>query len=234
VEVSTVLEILVPPRVPSLYFWALQVDFEEDGLTWGGGHTGLQWNRRFAGNAAINWGGYASQERGGAVLQGSEPHLSAFSGDPNTMAYEWRPDRRYRLRVHRSPDVPGAWRSEITDLETGEATTVRDLMHPGREAATAGRAGARPHSGHLRQPMVWAEVFADCGAPSVTIRWSDLAGLSEEGDAVRPEAVRVNYQTHQAGGCANTSVLRDEIGLLQITNTAREIGQGTRLDFQHG
>ena len=182
VEVSAVLEVLVPPRVSSLYFWALQVDFEEDGLTWGGGHTGLQWNRRFAGSAAVNWGGYASQERGGAVLPGSEPDLPAFSGDPNTMAYDWRPGRPYRLRVYRSPDVPGAWRSEITDLKTGEATTMRDLMHPGRSAAAANRAGARPRSGHLRQPMVWSEVFADCDAPSVTIRWSDLAGLSEEGD----------------------------------------------------
>jgi len=228
VEVSAVLEILVPPRVPSLYFWALQVDFEEDGLTWGGGHTGLQWNRRFPGNAAVNWGGYASQERGGAVLPGSEPALRAFSGDPNTMAFHWRPGRPYRFRVCRSPETSGAWRSEITDLETGEATTIRDLMHPRRPAAGA---ASVPHHGHLRNPMVWSEVFADCDAPSVAVRWSDLAGTTEEGVTVRPEAVRVNYQVHQAGGCANTSVRRDETGLLQLTNTRREIGQGTRLDL---
>lgn len=230
VEVSVVLEVLVPPRVPSLYFWALQVDFEEDGLTWGGGHTGLQWNRRFPGNAAVNWGGYASQERGGAVLSGSQPLLRAFSGDPNTMAFDWQPRRPYRLRVHRSSKSPGAWRSEITDLQTGEATTIRDLMYPGRPAAAAGRAAAA-HSGHLRQPMVWSEVFADCDAPSVAVRWSDLAGTTEEGVTVRPEAVRVNYQVRQAGGCSNTSVRRDDRGLLQLTNTPREIGQGTRLDF---
>jgi hypothetical protein len=51
---------------------------------------------------------------------------------------------------------------------------------------------------------------------------------------VRPEAVRVNYQAHQAGGCANTSVRRDEVGLLQLTNTARETAQGSRLEFPRG
>ncbi len=128
-------------------------------------------------------------------------------------------------------EVPGAWRSEITDLETGEATTIRDLMHPGRPPAGAGRAGSAPHHGYLRNPMVWSEVFADCDAPSVAVRWSDLAGKTEEGVTVRPAAVRVNYQAHQAGGCGNTSVRRDGKGLVQLTNTPREIGQGTRLDF---
>ncbi len=147
------------------------------------------------------------------------------------MAFDWRPGRPYGLRVFRSPQVPGAWRSEITDLETGEATTIRDLMHPGRPPAGAGGAGSVPHHGHLRDPMVWSEVFADCDAPSVAVRWSDLAGKTEDGVTVRPEAVRVNYQAHQAGGCGNTSVRRDGKGLVQLTNTSREIGQGTRLDF---
>ena len=229
VEVSVVLEVVVPPRVASLYFWALQVDFEEDGLDWGGAHTGLQWNRRFPGNAAVNWGGYAAQDRGGAILEGTEPLLPAFSGDPNTMAYGWRPGRSYRFRIHRSPDLPGAWRAEITDLETADATKIRDLLCPGRPARAAGRANAGSHRGHLRRPMVWSEVFADCDDPSVAVRWSDFAGLSEEGVVVRPEAVRVNYQDHQSGGCANTSVRRDEIGFLQLTNTPREISQGARV-----
>lgn len=224
------LEILAPPRVSSLYFWALQVDFEEDGLAWGGGHTGLQWNRRFPGGAAVNWGGYASPERGGAVLPGSEPALYAFPGDPNTMAYPWQPGRAYRFRVHRPPDLPGAWRSEVTDMESGDATVIRDLLNPappgGRRGANVGRRG------HLLQPMVWSEVFADCDAPSVVVRWSELSARTEDGVLVRPEAVRVNYQAHQAGGCANTTVRRDETGLLQITHSAREIGQGTRLDLR--
>jgi hypothetical protein len=229
VEVSVVFEVLVAPRVPSLYFWALQVDFEEDGLIWGGGHTGLQWNQRFPDHAAVNWGGYAAQELGGAVLAGTEPILRTFPGDPNTAAFRWMAGRPYRLRVYRSPDLVGAWRAEIADLTTGHTTVIRDLMRPGRAAAAVGRAGAGPHRGYLRRPLVWSEVFADCDAASVTVRWSDLAAINEEGLTVRPEAVQVNYQAHHDGGCSNTTVRQDGTGLLQITNTAREILQGTRL-----
>jgi hypothetical protein len=232
VEVSAVVEILVPPQVPSLYFWALQVDFEEDGTSWGGGHTGLQWNRRFAGHRAVNWGGYAGQQLGGGVLPGSEPFLPAFSGDPNTMAYDWRPGRPYRFRIFRSPDIPGAWRADVTDLETGDSTVIRDLMHPRRPAA-GGRAGAASrdgsHIGHLYRPMVWSEVFAECDAPSVAVRWSRLAAKTEDGVTVAPAGVHVNYQAHQAGGCANTTVRTDGTGLVQVTNTLRDVPQGARL-----
>ncbi len=234
VEVSVVLEVLVPPRVSALYFWALQVDFLEDGMIWGGGHTGLQWNRRFSKSTAANWGGYATQERGGAVLAGSSPSLPAFSGDPNTMAFGWKSERPYRLRVYSSPEVPGAWRAEVTDVTTGRATVLRDLLRgddrPGGgflRAGAAGAAGERQAS--LRNPMVWSEVFADCDAPSVVVRWSDLRGETEEGEMVYPDAVRVNYQSGQDGGCANTTIRRDERGILQITNASREVAQGSRL-----
>jgi hypothetical protein len=231
VEVSAVLEILVPPRVQALYFWALQVDFLEDGRMWGGGHTGLQWNRRFPGGTAVNWGGYASQERGGAVLPGTDPDLSFFPGDPNTMAFPWRPEQAYRLRVSRSPEVPGAWRADLTDMTSGETTVLRDLLYPQGSGRHRGRDASGGGTGHLAQPIVWSEVFADCDAPSVVVRWSDLSAKSEDGAVVRPEAVGVNYQTHQAGGCANTSVKMDGTGLLQITNTPREVSQGSRVPF---
>ena len=227
VEVSAVLEIIEPPRVPSLYFWALQVDFEENGVFWGGGHTGLQWNRRFPGGTALNWGGYAAQSRGGAVLPGSQPDLFAFPGDPNTMSFDWEPRRPYRLRVFRSPELSGGWRADITDLSSGTTTVVRDLMYPDGPRAGAGRAAA----GYLRRPLVWSEVFADCDAPQVVARWSDLSAVGEDGLTVRPSAVRVNYQAHEAGGCGNTSVRRDGAALLQITNTPREIPQGAVLDL---
>jgi hypothetical protein len=42
----------------------------------------------------------------------------------------------------------------------------------------------------------------------------------------------VNYQAHQAGGCANTSVRMDESGFLQLTNTVRDVGQGMSLEFR--
>ncbi len=237
VEVSVVLEVLIPPRVSALYFWALQVDFLDDGLLWGGGHTGLQWNRRFSQGTAANWGGYATQERGGAILAGSSPLLPAFSGDPNTMAYEWRSGRPYRLRVHRSPDAPGAWRAEVTDMTTGRATVLRDLLRAGERPGGGllrGAAGAVEHKAYLRNPIVWSEVFADCDAPSVVVRWSDLKGEAEDGELVYPDAVRVNYQSAHDGGCANTTVRRDEKGILQITNAPREVEQGTRLSLGAG
>jgi hypothetical protein len=77
---------------------------------------------------------------------------------------------------------------------------------------------------------VWSEVFADCDAPSVAIRWSDLMAVDESGHVVRPVAVLVNYQAVRERGCPNTSVAMDETGgLLQITNIARTVEQGARL-----
>jgi hypothetical protein len=220
VEVSAVLEVLTPPSVPALYFWALQVDFADSRGIWGGGHTGLQWNIRYPGATAVNWGGYASPEHGGAVLAGTDSALPGFPDDPNTLAYRWAPGRPYRLRVCRSPDIAGAWRSEVTDLESGVSTVVRDLL-PAR-----GGAG----KGHLVRPIVWSEVFADCYAPSVSVRWRDLAARDEAGSEIRPAAVGVNYQSWNAGGCPNTSALPDEnAAILQVTNTERKVPQGARM-----
>ena len=151
------------------------------------------------------------------------------------MAFAWRPGRAYRFSVHRSPDVPGAWRADITDLMNGEATVIRDLMHPGRTGARAGRAGdigADAHSGYLRRPVVWSEVFADCDAPSVVVRWSGLRG-GDGGRGHRQARGRTRQLPGPPGwGLREHSVRRDEVGLLQLTNTAREIGQGARLDFR--
>ncbi|MCX6523597.1 MAG: hypothetical protein NTX58_02345, partial [Actinobacteria bacterium] len=43
--VAVTLEILEPPSVERLYFWALQADFaDENGRHGGGAHLGLQWH----------------------------------------------------------------------------------------------------------------------------------------------------------------------------------------------
>jgi hypothetical protein len=221
VEVSAVLEILVPPSVKALYFWALQVDFAGAGGVLGGAHTGLQWNARYSHGKAVNWGGYASAERGGFVLTGTESELPGFPDDPNTLGYRWEPGRHYRLRVFRSPERLGAWRSEITDLSSGVVSTIRDLL-PGE--------GAKATDSYLLRPVVWSEVFADCDAPSVTVRWSDLRALDQTGALVCPTAVRVNYQAWESGGCPNTTVAAQaDGGVLQITNTVREVKQGATL-----
>ena len=79
------------------------------------------------------------------------------------------------------------------------------------------------------RPIVWSEVFAECDAPSVSVRWSDLQAVDEEGAILRPEEVAVNYQSVAEGGCPNTSVAVDSAGVLQITNTPRVVEQGTNL-----
>jgi hypothetical protein len=217
VEVSAVLEIVVPPRVSALYFWALQVDFLSGGKVIGGAHTGLQWNPRYPGSRAVNWGGYASSERGGSVLPGTRSRLPGFRDDPNTLGYDWLHGRPYRLRVFRSPAISGAWRSEVTDLVSGVTRTVRDLL-PEEPPRSTGS--------YLLRPVVWSEVFAACDAPSVTVRWSDLRAVDAGGVEIRPSAVRVNYQAWQDGGCPNTTAgIDDEGGYLQVTNTARVVEQ---------
>jgi hypothetical protein len=203
VEVSAVLEVLVPPAVDSLYFWALQVGFVHGDADRGAAHVGLQWNNRHPGNTAVNWGGYGP---GGEVLSGSESALPSAPGNPNTRDYVWKPERPYRLRVSAAPWPSGRWRGEVTDLVAATSTVIRDL--------DAG-------SDRLRGPMVWSEVFARCDDPSVAVRWSGFEALTADGQTLAPRALIVNYQTSAAGGCDNTTVHLDDGGVVQTTNAER-------------
>jgi hypothetical protein len=210
VAAGVTLEVLTPPVVDHLYFWALQVGFPGAGAA----HLGLQWNHRHPAFGAVNWGGYAAD---GSLLAGTDSPLPSTPADPNTRDYAWQPERAYRLRVHRTDE--DTWRGEITDLATDDTVTVRDLM------------AASPF---LADPMVWSEVFARCDDPSVTVRWSDFEVVTEGGDRIAPAALAVNYQPHTDGGCANTtSVLQGGGGVgggvLQVTNTERATPQGTAL-----
>lgn len=212
-EVSATLEVLQPPSVGRLYFFALQVSFASERRLRGGAHLGLQWNPRFPDSTAANWGGYGAEE-GGGLLGGSPSPLPSRRNDPNTRDFAWKVGRRYRLRVAPSPDAPAdihGWRGAITDLESGRETVVRDLHTQGA---------------YLTAPMVWTEAFSRCEHPSVTVRWSDLRGVNESGMEVRPQRVRVNYQRREDGGCDNTSVIVDELGLVQATAVQRQIPQG--------
>jgi len=216
-KVEATLEILAPPEVSRLYFWALQVSFAGDRRLAGGAHLGLQWNPKFPGSKAVNWGGYGTGGGGTQLLRGTPSRLPSARGDLNTRDYAWQAGRRYRLRVAPSPDTPSegySWRGSVTDLEGGEVSVVRDLYTPGA---------------HLVSPMVWTEVFARCEQPSVTARWSDLRAITAQGEEIRPERVRVNYQSRADGGCANTSVAVDELGLLQTSATDRQVPQGAIL-----
>ena len=216
-EVGATLEILEPPDVHRLYFWALQVQFiRPDG---GGAHLGLQHHPRFPGRSAANWGGYApSGERG--LLEGSPSPLPSTPNDVNTRDFPWHPHRPYRLTIGRSPDVapPGfhAWRGTIEDLHTGEFTVVRDLYSRGE---------------YLRGPVVWTESFARCEHPPVAVRWANLHVVGESDQTIPVTAVSVDYQARSAGGCDNTNVEVDAAGWIQRTNTERTVRAGSRLEL---
>jgi len=210
-EVS--LEVLRPPTVDRLYFWALQASFHDGQRPRGAGHTGLQWCPGPGGaRRAVNWGGYQDPADGGGELDGTEPLLPSLDGNPNTCRYDWQPGRPYRLAI--SPSPGAGWRATITDEVTGALTPVRDLQAPGP---------------WLASPVVWSEVFADCDHPSVAVRWSRPLAGGEGGEEVAPAAMTVTYQEHAQGGCTNTSVAVDQVGVVQATAVPRSVPHGAVL-----
>lgn len=216
VEASAVFEVIEGPQVSRLYFWALQVTFADPGG--GGAHLGLQYHPAYPGNGAVNWGGYAPAGEGGQ-LQGSLSLLPSTLDNANTRDYPWLEGRAYRLVIARSQTAAPregfqAWSGSVVDLESGERTHVRDLHSRGR---------------FLIGPVVWTESFARCDHPSVAVRWSDLTVVTEDGNAAIVNAVSVNYQTRQAGGCDNTNATVDDVGFIQRTNTERTTPTGSTL-----
>ena len=216
VAAEAVLEVLVPPQVPALSFWALQASFRDGPRPGGAGHLGLQWHAGHPGSTAVNWGGYA---HGGGELDGSVSALASATGNVNTRDFAWRAGVGYRLRISSAGDAPGgrrAWRGEVTDLETGQRTVVRDLWAAGCELGDA---------------VVWSEVFARCDDPSSRVRWSGLAMEDDEGGRTPARRVRVNYQGLAEGGCATTDSSFDGIGVVQTTGTSRRTAQGAVIDL---
>jgi hypothetical protein len=211
------VEVEQPPSVPKLYFWAMQVSFDERGRHGGAGHIGLQWHRDHPNGTAVNWGGYAAS---GGELSGSRSALPSATGNVNTRDYDWRPRRPYRLRVSPSPEPAPrgmtGWRGEVIDLEAGVVTHIRDLWAPGST---------------LTDPIVWSEVFADCDDPAVIVQWSDLRLTDTSNRTVTVDAVTVNYQARSAGGCATTDsrVARDRAAFEQRTSVERNTAQGSTL-----
>ena len=208
VEAETVLEVLIAPAVPALHFWALQVSFQQNGKPLGGAHTGLQWIQD-APEGAVNWGGYADSV---GELPGSRSALPPAGPGPNTVRWPWWPGRPYRLQLRAAR--PGVWSSTVTDLADGRSAHIRDLF-----------VDADAFTG----PVVWSEVFADCGAPSSVVRWSSMVLTATDGSEHRPTSVTVTYQTHAAGGCDNTDAVVDEVGVRQVTSVSRRTMHGAVL-----
>ena len=228
-EISVVLEVVEPPTVDRLYFWALQADFADGaGRSTGGAHLGLQWHPEYPGSTAVNWGGYDAR---GGILHGSGSALPSSLGNPHTHDFPWQPHRPYRLAITRAtsstgpggaggpdpqplPDGRTAWVGSVTDLETGRTTVVRELYPAGDRIAGV---------------VMWSEVFARCDHPSAAVRWSSPQARTLDGFVVEPAAVLLNYQIPADGGCSNTSSFADGTGVVQRTNTERTHQTGTRL-----
>lgn len=208
VEVAATLEVLDAPRVPALYFWALQAGFVAGRAHAGAAHLGLQWHPGHPQSRAVNFGGYRSS---GGELTGSGSPLPSATGNPNTRDYAWQPGRPYRLAIRRTD---GRWRGSVTDVLASAEVTVRDL-----DVDADG----------LADPVVWAEVFARCDDPTVRVRWSDFVARSERGALLRPDRVRVSYQEHAAGGCDNTSVHVEAGTVVQATSLMRRVPSGAVL-----
>ena len=193
--VSAVLEIVEPPAVERLHFWALQTTFVDDQRRpIGGAHLGLQWHAGHPGGTAVNWGGYRAD--GAGELDGhASSALPSATGNVNTRDFVWHPGRPYRLTI----DVDGT--GSVTDVIAGSTTVVRRLDVGGAVA--------------LSSPVVWSEVFARCDDPSSAVQWSQL-----DPPAV---ATQVTYQSFEDGGCTNTRIEVVDGGstFVQRTNVTR-------------
>lgn len=204
-EVSAVLEVVQPPIVDKLYFWALQASFvSARGADGGAAHTGLQWNPRHPANRAVNWGGYPpAHSNWKKTLEGSESALPDSANDRNTRDFWWDPGVAYRLRIFPSPEQ--GWRASVTDIASGVETVIRDLYTPGE---------------YLDHVVVWTEWFCECDAPRVAARWSQFWALSAGGRWVQPDSVRVNHPPDHP--CTNMAQVAEIEGpgarVLQIMN----------------
>ena len=239
-ELSVTLEVIEPPSVDRLYFWALQADFADGAgrgpiRRAGGAHLGLQWHPQHPGSTAVNWGGYGPD---GAELSGSGSVLPSALRNVNTRDFPWCARSPYRLTISRvdgagslgsaggpggvvgdprapklGPDRFPLWRGSVADVD-GVSTVVRDLYAPGDRISGA---------------IMWSEVFARCEHPSVAVRWSDPVAVALDGSMVRPDRVSVNYQARADGGCTNTDSRVDGVGVVQWTNAERTTPQGAAL-----
>ncbi|MDE0170041.1 MAG: hypothetical protein OXS29_11055 [bacterium] len=216
-SVSAILEVLTPLAVSRLAFFAIQASFWSHARQEGGAHTGIQWNPRHPRNLAVNWGGY---DRVGEILPGTESPLPSAPGDPNTRDFAWVPAARYRLTI--GPRSPGAentgrWPARIEGLETGEDVVVRHLLCD---------------SDHLRAPVVWSELFTRCDDPTIEVRWSEPTALGLDGEPVRVDRGRVTYQAYDAGGCTNTTVEVDRVGILQRSGSERRTAHDSVVEWR--
>ena len=217
-EIAATLEIIDPPTVPRLHFWALQATFvDRHGHATGTAHLGLQWHPGHPGSTAVNWGGY--RPFGAGELGAAEPSaLPSATGNPNTRDFAWRPRTPYRLTIHADG------RGTVAELRRREPHDRPPTPPTPPPTTLVRRLDVGPDAIGLAHPVVWSEVFARCDDPSTAVRWSDLTP--------RPVAAHATYQSHADGGCTNTDTStetdprHDGPAFVQRTNTERTTPQG--------
>ena len=213
VRVSVDLEIIEPPQVPRLYFWAIQASFVDPftGQLHGGAHLGLPHHPPYPGSRAANWGGYAAD---GSILDGTESPLPSAPDDPNTRDFHWSPGVVYRLAIERGD--AGRWKGVIEQTDSDLRVEVRELIvSRGADA--------------LHGIVVWTEAFAACGDPPVAVRWSSFTTYSADGESLHPASLRARYQSYRDGGCTNTTAEPFGAAVIQRTATERAVREGAVL-----
>ena len=212
---EAVLEVIDPPAVPSLYFWALQVSFEDRGRAAGGAHFGLQWYSAHPGSTAVNWGGYAPD---GRELSGTESLL---------------PERDRELE---HPGLRLASAHALPPLGHTRGLPRSTIVGPGgpshRPAVRRAHLRSRPDQ---RRVLVGGTDGVVRGvrrlrrAARRRAMESACSGRFRRRQSQAVDGVRVNYQAIGDGGCArtNSSVVGDAFE--QRTGTERTTPQGSRL-----
>jgi len=217
VEIRATLEIVEPPTVDDLYFWALQASFTDGSTNFGGAHLGLQHHPKYPDSRAANWGGYHDASRGGQVLDGSPLTVPSALNNANTGNFAWQPQTPYVLRIYQDlldQDKTG-WLGSITGPD-GEEHVLRELYCPGSA---------------LRSPLVWTESFAPCDAAPATVRWSEFTTVTRSGANETVTAVRTNFQSVADGGCSTSDSTVSGASVLQSTGVSRTTPQGATLDW---
>jgi hypothetical protein len=79
--------------------------------------------------------------------------------------------------------------------------------------------------------MVWTEAFCRCEDYPVAAIWTDPLALDIDGVAIRPDSVRLTYQSETNGGCSNTDSYVLPQGLAQVTGVTRTNQEGSTLPW---
>jgi hypothetical protein len=212
VSVSVELTIASQPASAHLRFWALQASFTDGRRPIGAGHLGLQWIDRYPGHTAANWGGYHHVGAGrSGELTGTESALPSATHNVNTRNYAWRPGVTYRLTIDQGA---AGWAGTVTDVSTGEHTTIRELACEGDA---------------LTSVVMWSEIFAPCEGPGVEVRWTNPVWVDRSGVQHPVRQVQLSYQSVVNGGCSNSSTTVDNGAVVQTTATDRVNPDGSVL-----